>query len=220
MAPKAKQPRTAGPELSRGIGREGRSSTYKRRGLWAIKNKNGGKFPVHEKKEKVAEPEGKVWPSSVRLTLPVHSKDHCLSSSSTTIGNNHVLAQQCRIRQMTLCVLCFGVAREQAMGAVVCMVQSFHSAVISSSENLSASYDVYNAQGPRFYPADDVKKPLRRRGAPKAAKLRASITPGTVVILLAGRFKGKRAIFLKQLPSGLLLVTGPFVVNGVSFVMP
>ena len=70
-------------------------------------------------------------------------------------------------------------------------------------------------QGPRFYPADDVKKPLRRRGAPKAAKLRASLTPGTVVILLAGRFKGKRAIFLKQLESGLLLVTGPFVVNGV-----
>ena len=72
-------------------------------------------------------------------------------------------------------------------------------------------------QAPKFYPADDIKKPLRRRGAPKAAKLRASITPGTVVILLAGRFKGKRAIFLKQLPSGLLLVTGPFVVNGVSF---
>lgn len=70
----------------------------------------------------------------------------------------------------------------------------------------------------RFYDADDVKIPLRSskntRRTP-AVPLRKSIQPGTVVILLAGRFRGKRVIVLKQLKSGLLLVTGPYKVNGV-----
>ncbi|XP_074557245.1 large ribosomal subunit protein eL6-like [Curcuma longa] len=68
---------------------------------------------------------------------------------------------------------------------------------------------------PKFYPADDVKTPVPNRRKPKPAKLRASITPGTVLILLAGRFMGRRVVFLKQLSSGLLLITGPFTVNGV-----
>ena len=68
----------------------------------------------------------------------------------------------------------------------------------------------------KYYPADDVSTPRASRKSTKnAPKTRSSIVPGAVVILLSGRHRGKRAVCLKVLPSGLLLITGPFKVNGV-----
>nr|GEV27748.1 60S ribosomal protein L6 [Tanacetum cinerariifolium] len=129
MAPKDRKPHVSrNPDLIRGVGKYSRSKMYHKRGLWAIKAKNGGAFPKHEKKAADAAPAVKP---------------------------------------------------------------------------------------PKFYPADDIKKPLVNKRKARPTKLRASITPGTVLIILAGRFKGKRVVFLKQLASGLLLVTGPFKINGV-----
>ncbi|KAL4446812.1 hypothetical protein ABPG77_008056 [Micractinium sp. CCAP 211/92] len=115
--------------VAQGVEAQGRSKAYHRRGLWAIKKKNGGKFPTHAKKEAAAAEASK--------------------------------------------------------------------------------------KPAKFYAAEDAPKPLARRVIRRPTKLRPSITPGTVLILLAGRFKGKRVVFLGQLPSGLLLVTGPFKLNGV-----
>jgi len=68
----------------------------------------------------------------------------------------------------------------------------------------------------KWYPAEDEPRvrhaPARKHTVPA---LKKNISAGQVLILLVGRFKGKRVVFLRQLQSGLLLVTGPHKINGV-----
>ena len=91
-------------KLTMACSSQGRSKSYHRRGIWAVKKKNNGEFPKHPKQEKA---EAKA------------------------------------------------------------------------------------AKPARFYPADDVKQPLRRRDVKKPTRLRSSIQPGSVLILLAGQLGGR-----------------------------
>ncbi|KAG0649817.1 Large ribosomal subunit eL6-B [Hyphodiscus hymeniophilus] len=67
----------------------------------------------------------------------------------------------------------------------------------------------------KWYPAEDEAAPRKVRKSIRTSTPRSTLTPGAVLILLAGRFRGKRVILLKNLSQGVLLVTGPFKVNGV-----
>ena len=67
-----------------------------------------------------------------------------------------------------------------------------------------------------WYPVSDLKSHFKRKcKVPKSTHISSPLTPGQVVILLSGRFRGRRVVYLKKLETGLLLVTGPYKYNGV-----
>ena len=76
----------------------GRSASYKRSGAWAVKKKNGGKFPVHAKKAKPA-PE-------VRKPLYVKVNSNVNSTVNSTI------TQHRHVEALTAgCCVAFGAGR-------------------------------------------------------------------------------------------------------------
>jgi len=86
-------------------------------------------------------------------------------------------------------------------------------------EKNGGTRQVLKTRSPRAYETQLAKRklPLRKRSCFKdhQHKLRSSLKPGVVLILLAGRHRGKRVVMLRQMDTGLLLVTGPFQLNGV-----
>merc|ERR1712076_239384 len=89
----------------------------------------------------------------------------------------------------------------------------------TTAEKKAAAPATEATRARRFYPTDEERRRFKTTGAGKSyranQKLKAGIEEGSVLILVAGRHRGKRVVFLKQLESGLLLVTGPFKINGV-----
>lgn len=72
-------------------------------------------------------------------------------------------------------------------------------------------------KGPRFYPTETrPKKSKTGRVTHKMhqRKFKKGLEPGRILIILAGKHRGKRVVLLKTLKSGLLLVNGPFKING------
>lgn len=73
----------------------------------------------------------------------------------------------------------------------------------------------HSQKAKKWYSTEDTKEPRKSRKSIHPAKPRSSLEPGTILILLAGRFRGKRVVLLKHLSQGTLLITGPFKINGV-----
>lgn len=71
-------------------------------------------------------------------------------------------------------------------------------------------------RGPKFYPTETRPKKSKtgrviHKNHPR--RFKKGLEPGRVLIILAGKHRGKRVVLLKTLKSGLLLVNGPFKIN-------
>ncbi|CAH0549024.1 unnamed protein product [Brassicogethes aeneus] len=86
---------------------------------------------------------------------------------------------------------------------------------IGGDKNGGKRFVLVNQRRKAYPTIDNIRvAPSKKTFSQHKRSIRSTLTPGTVLILLAGAHKGKRVVLLKQLNSGLLMVTGPFQING------
>jgi hypothetical protein len=131
-------------EVARGITAHGRSKSYHRRGLWAIKAKNGGQ---------VSHPGCTSAPPP-----PPRYCDHCHPERAFASASSQTQSQSA------------------AMALTPASPLPPQFPVHPKQEKAAAA----EGKAPKFYPSEDAPVPLKRRNVLKPARLRPSITPGTV----------------------------------------
>lgn len=78
-----------------------------------------------------------------------------------------------------------------------------------------SSLQARNAKHQSFSQGKQGKNVKQINNGKKTSSIRPSLSIGTIAILVAGPYKGKRVVVVKHLDSGNIAVTGPYHVNGV-----